>query len=238
MSRASGDKAVKIMSAGSTLYGVRAAIAARDWTFRIEVATDHGHDIHEAAGTGRSDADIVIIPADMLADLSTKGRLASDSARDIGWTGIGIAVRAGRPLPAILDADTLAQAVKDTDKLFLTTAPTGKHIFAALAKIGLGDIVREKLTAFDRATEMLEALSREDAPVLAFGPTTEIAGWRNRGIADGGVLPAKFDLPLAYAAAILNSSTREAQARDVLDYIAGSAGLAHFRTSGVRVNAV
>ena len=224
---------MKILSAGSTLYGARAAAADLLPRARIEIATDHGHLIHEAAAQGKSDADILIIPEDMIEDLEKRGLLADGSRRRIGFTGIGYAVKSGQPVPAIPDGDALAHAVNRAGQLYLTTAPTGVHMRARLAAAGLSSALTGKLRTFDRATEMLAALAAGDGQALAFGPTTELMAWRAKGTGYGGSVPAQFDLPLMYAGGVLKRSADVSGALRVLDEIAGPGGIQHFRQSGV-----
>ena len=66
---------LKILSAGSTLYGLRrcAEMFGRERGIPVQVATDHGHHIHQAALRGEADADVVLLPADMIAALAAAG---------------------------------------------------------------------------------------------------------------------------------------------------------------------
>ncbi len=223
---------LKIKSAGSTVYGLRAAVSACARPDDVEVSTDHGHFIHGFVVEGACDADIVIIPFDMLEDLDRRGLLAGVRRR-IGHTGIGYCVPSGATAPSIADAPGLSAAVLDAAALYLTTAPTGEHMLACLKDIGLRSEIESKLKLFDRASDMLTALAKEHSAVLAFGPTTELLAWRKKGIAYGGSVPFEFDVPLAYDAAVLARSARQDAAGDFLDYLAGPEGLLHFRDSGV-----
>ncbi len=224
---------MKILSAGSTLYGARAAVGSLLPRARIEIATDHGHLIHEAALHGKSDGDILIIPEDMIEDLEKRGLLADGSRRRFGFTGIGYAVKSGQPVPAMTDGEALARAVNGAGQLYLTSAPTGVHMRAWLAGVGLSAALNGKLRTFERATEMLAALAGGDGNTLAFGPTTELMAWRAKGTDYGGSVPPQFDLPLMYAGGVLKRSAEIPGAIRVLDEISGPGGIQHFRQSGV-----
>ncbi len=224
---------LKILSAGSTVYGVRAALAAGAISGPIEIATDHGHEIYQAALAETCDADIIIIPAGMLDVLETKALLAAGSSRAIGTAGIGSAMRAGHPQISILDAASLVHAVRTAARIYLTTAPTGAHMHSCLNALGLQDCLAGKVQKFERATEMLAALSVDPAECLAFGPTTELLAWRDLGVAYGGVLPAEYDVPLAYRAGVLRRSAAPERALDRLNELTGRSGLLHFWNSGV-----
>ena len=87
---------MKIFSAGSTLYGLRACaeMFGRERGIPVQVATDHGHHIHQAALRGEADADVVLLPADMIAVLAAAGVADGGTKVAIGSVRIGAAVEA------------------------------------------------------------------------------------------------------------------------------------------------
>ena len=223
---------MKVLAAGSAIYGLRAAVAAAGAHHSIAVATDHGHDIHRSVIEGRCDADIVIIPSEMIDDLDMRG-LIDCLWRRLGWTGIGYCVRSGETPPVLDGEDSLRAAVIAADKILLTTAPTGEHMRGWLEEMGLADALSAKLLLYGRATDMLAALAQGMTGALAFGPTSELLAWSKKGIAYGGSMPREFDVRVAYDAAVLTTSAHRDEARELLDYLAGPDGLRHFRDSGV-----
>ena len=60
----------------------------------VQVATDHGHHIHQAALRGEADADVVLLPADMTAALAAAGVADGGTKVAIGSVRIGAAVEA------------------------------------------------------------------------------------------------------------------------------------------------
>src|SRR5438552_16311656 len=130
---------IKVLSAGSTLYGLRpcAEIFARDSGTRVDVATDHGHSIHHAALRGEADADVVVLPSDMVAALVAAGLADAETVIAIGSVRIGAAVRADAPQPDVSTMAALRQALAAADAVLLTLAPTGDHLGQGLARPGL-----------------------------------------------------------------------------------------------------
>jgi hypothetical protein len=63
---------LKILSAGSTLYGLRACaeMFGRERGIPVQVATDH---IHQAASRGEVDADVALLSADMICGARGRG---------------------------------------------------------------------------------------------------------------------------------------------------------------------
>ena len=100
---------LKVLSAGSTLYGLRpcAELFTRNSGIPVEVATDHGHNIHRAALRGEADADLVLLPADMIASIVSAGLAEQASVVPIGTVRIGAAVREGAPRPDIATMEAL-----------------------------------------------------------------------------------------------------------------------------------
>jgi molybdate transport system substrate-binding protein len=141
---------IKALSAGSTLYGLRpcAEIFARDSGTPVDVATDHGHRIHHAALQGEADADIVVLPSDMIAALIAAGLADAETVIAIGSVRIGAAVRADVPCPDVSIMAALRQALIAADAVLLTLAPTGDHLMLVIARLGLTDMIAVKLQRF------------------------------------------------------------------------------------------
>jgi len=97
---------LKILSAGSTLYGLRACaeMFGRERGIPVQVATDHGHHIHQAALRGEADADVVLLPADMIAALAAAGVADDGTKVAIGSVRIGAAGVAADRLGALVEA--------------------------------------------------------------------------------------------------------------------------------------
>ena len=134
---------LKILSAGSTLYGLRgcAEMFGRERGIPVQVATDHGHHIHQAALRGEADADVVLLPADMIAALAAAG-VADDGAKvAIGSVRIGAAVHADAPVPDVSTVAALRNALLAADAVLLTRAPTGDPLMQAIARVGVAEAI-------------------------------------------------------------------------------------------------
>ena len=133
---------MKIFSAGSTLYGLRACaeMFGRERGIPVQVATDNGHHIHQAALRGEADADVVLLPADMIAALAAAG-VADDGAKvAIGSVRIGAAVHADAPVPDVSTVAALRNALP-ADAVLLTRAPTGDPLMQAIARVGVAEAI-------------------------------------------------------------------------------------------------
>ncbi|HWI18927.1 MAG TPA: substrate-binding domain-containing protein [Vicinamibacterales bacterium] len=236
MSGASSMRSLKILSAGSTLYGVKpvAEIFTRETGIPVKVATDHGHNIHKFALEGTTDADVVLVPADWSRELVAAGRTEKDALVDIGAVRIGACVREDAPKPDVSTMDAFKQALTAAQTVLLTNAPTGDHLLKVIERIGLADEVGRKLRRFDTATMLNKHLAANPEPgALGFGPTTEILNWRGKGVALAGTVPNEIQVVLAYQAAMLKRTGAGTECRKFLAFLATPAARKYFHDSGV-----
>jgi molybdate transport system substrate-binding protein len=233
---AAGAKALKVLSAGSALYGLRPAaeMFARDAGVAVQVATDHGHNIHRAAMRGGADADVVALPADMIAALAAAGLADRETTVAIGAVRIGAAVRADAPRPDVATMPALRRALLAADAVLLTLAPTGDHLMRVIARLGLGDVIAGKLARFETSTLLNRHLVESAGTgAIGFSPATEIHAWRSMGVAYAGAIPDEVQVVLPYAAAMLVRTQAREAARALLAFLATPAAREHVRASGV-----
>lgn len=229
-------RSLKVLSAGSTLYGMKPAAEAftRETGIAVKVATDHGHNIHKFALEGTTDADVVLVPSDWSRELVATGRADKDALVDIGAVRIGACVREDAPKPDVSTMDALKRALAAAQVVLLTNAPTGDHLLKVIARIGLADDVGRKLKRFDTATLLHKYLAENPVPgALGFGPTTEILNWRGKGVAMAGTVPHEIQVVLPYQAAMLKRTGASAECRRLLTFLATPAARKYLQDSGV-----
>lgn len=229
-------RSLKVLSAGSTLYGLKPAAEAfgRDAGIAVQVATDHGHNIRKFALDGSADADVVLVPTEWASELVAAGRADKDTLVNIGAVRIGAAVRDDAAKPDVANMDALRRAIVATQSLLLTNAPTGDHLMKVIERLGLKDTVAPKLKRFDTATLLNKHLvDNPGAGALGFGPTTEILAWRGKGVALAGTVPDEIQIVLPYQAALLTRTAAREDARRFLAFLATNPARKHFQDSGV-----
>jgi molybdate transport system substrate-binding protein len=229
-------RSLKVLTAGSTLYGVRpcAEMFARGAGVAVDVATDHGHNIHRAALRGEAEADVVVLPADMVAAIVAAGLAEKETVVAIGTVRIGTAVRADAPRPDVSTMDALRRTLAAADAVLLTLAPTGDHLLQVIARLGLADAMAGKLRRFDTSTLLNRHLAESAGPgAIGFGPATEVKSWHGKGVAWGGAIPDEIQVVLPYAAAMLTHTRAGVEARALLAFLATSEARRHFLASGV-----
>jgi molybdate transport system substrate-binding protein len=223
---------LRILSAGSTLHSVRtcAGLATQTANVEIDVSTDHGHNIRDALQRGDAKADVVLLPADMVAALTAKNLL--QESIPLGTVGIGGVVREGVHTPKIETMAQLRDALTSADAVLLTNAPTGEHLMDVVSKLGLRDAVAPRLLRFDTSAKLNIALAARSDNALGFGPETEIrAGTAVRWI---GELPDEIQIALPYAAAIVTGTPQADAARRFIAFLGTPTAREAFAKTGVR----
>lgn len=221
---------LRILSAGSTLHGVRACAALAASPDAFEIATDHGHNIIKAVKRGDARADVVLLPADMISALAALGFVRGKTM--LGTVGIGGVAREGSRVPYISTMENLRAALHEADAVLLTRAPTGDHLLDVIGKLGLTDVVTRKLARFDTSTKLNLALANRRDNALGFGPETEIRA--GKGVRWIGDVPDDIQIALPYAAAMLTTTGEPEAAARLLAFLESAEARAAFAKTGVR----
>jgi molybdate transport system substrate-binding protein len=228
---------LKVLSAGSTLYGMRPAAETftRGAAISVAVATDHGHNIEKFALAGTADADVVVIPTAMMAKLVAADRADKPTLVEIGAVRIGAAVHDKMTRPDVTRMDALRTAVLAAREVLLTNAPTGEHLAQVFARMGIENEIKPKTKRFDTATLLNKYVAEHpQAGALGFGPTTEILTWRSKGVTMAGNLPDEIQVVLPYQAGMLSRTPSADNARKLLAFLATPPARKHFHYSGVQ----
>ena len=229
---------VKVASAGSTLYGASAVtrtFPASAGGARITISTDHGHLLHQRALAGQLDADIVMLPSDMVDDLIQHKQALADPVVRLGSVNIGAAIRTTANVPDVSTSQALSQSLQNAPEIVLTLAPTGAHMMDVITQLGVMSEVEDKLRRFDKSVEVNAWLLDQPSGSLAFGPATEIIAWKDRGIEWCGPIPAAYQVALPYSAALLTSAANSTSAQTFLKFLTSHEARGCFAASGVEL---
>jgi molybdate transport system substrate-binding protein len=113
---------------------------ARDYetqtAVRVEIRSMGG--VEAAKLTRANEAtDIVVLASKVMGALEAEGHLAEGETRDFARSEIGVAVRAGSPLPSLADEQAVKQAMLDAQKICYSTGPSGDHLKALCEQWGV-----------------------------------------------------------------------------------------------------
>jgi molybdate transport system substrate-binding protein len=162
---------------------------------------------------GGASADMLILTAALIAELTRAGHVAAGSAADLGAVATGVAVRSGDPAPAIGGADALRAALSAADGIYFPDprlATAGIHFAKVLERLGIADEVAPRLRTYPNGQTAMAALAAH-AGGRPVGCTQITEILNTRGVTLVGNLPPEFALSTVYTLGIC----AEAQAPDL-----------------------
>jgi len=169
-------------------------------------------------------ADMVILTARMIADLTKENLIAGDSISGIGLVETAIAVRAGDPQVSVNDAAGLRAALLAADTIFVpdTKASTaGIHVAKILQQLGIADDVAARLKIFPNGATAMRHLAETDA-LRPIGCTQSTEIISTKGVILSGSLPPGCELSTLYTAAVTMRATDPLHARALIDLLIGA----------------
>ncbi len=176
--------------------------------------------------------DLVIVPAEALDALAASGAIDPASRRDLGTVGIGVAVRDGAPLPDVSTPEALKRALLAAPSITYMDpqrGTSGQHVDEkVLPALGIRDAVRDK-TVLGEGGYIAEKVARGEV-ALVIHQITEILPVS--GVALAGPLPAPLQKLTVYSGAVGRSAAHAAEARALLEALAGTEGRKAFAARG------
>jgi molybdate transport system substrate-binding protein len=202
---------VKIMSARA----VKSAVSA----ITTQFAQTNGHDVLfdfapvgalEAKLAASESADLIILSTQALRKIEAS--LVPGSRRTLGRTSIGVAVRAGAPLPDIATPDAFrhilltARSIAISDVAVGGTA--GKHLAQLFVRMGIAEAIDRKLLRRASGGDVAQCVADGEAEI---GMTFISEMLPIAGVHVAGPLPGPLGSDTTYEAAVVAaSSEREA----------------------------
>lgn len=229
---------LKIYTAGATREGIGSLAGAikRDLGIEIKTLTNHGHLITEHVKAGETDADIIMVTTDMLAELAEEGLVDLAVTAPLGAIRIGAAVRHGEALPDVSTMAAFETALRAANSIVITEAPSGVHLERVFADLGLTETLEPRLTRYDTGTMVNQHLAAGAAEgEIAFGVATEILFFHEKGVVWAGPLPEEIQMINRYVAAKLTRSDKTAEAKALMAYLTTDAARVAFAATGVEI---
>lgn len=226
---------IKVLSAGA-VQSMVSAIGAE-----FERLSGHWLDLNfGTAGSLRArvhagePADLIILPEAVIATLEKKGMLLPGSAKDLGRTVTGVAVREGAPVPDISTPEAFRRALLAAESVAFNDPNAGgtSGIFFAdvLQRLGVADEVARKAVVVKRGHEVAQALADGQAEI---GSTFISEILPVPGVKVVGPLPAGLDNANTYTAAIPRDSAQPEAARALLRALTEPASRSRWIAAGL-----
>jgi molybdate transport system substrate-binding protein len=230
------SETLKVFTSGATREGLAAGAAALEAGTGIGVSseTTHGHLIRDRVIAGDTDADIVLLPVDMVDDLARRGLVVDGVRASLGNIRIGAAVRQGCPAIDVSTMDALIQTIRAAKSIVITEAPSGQHMDALFREKSLTDEIAKRITRYDTGSMVNEHMAASATEgEIAFGVATEILFFRDKGVHYAGPVPDEVQMKLSYEAALLTRSDKGAAARVMMDWLVRPDWRKAFANTGV-----
>lgn len=179
-------------------------------------------------------ADLVILTAEAIADLESRGLLVPGTATDVGVVHTGIAVRAGDPVPSIADAAALREALRAADAIYFpdpARATAGIHFAKVMRQLGVAEELAPRFRTYPNGHAAATAMAMQcGGRSIGCIQVTEIIAVP--GVALAGLLPHEFELATLYTAAVATSAAQPEAARKLAALLAGSSAAAEREKAG------
>jgi len=170
-------------------------------------------------------ADVVILTAEGIEQLSREGKLIAASRVELGSSGVGLAVRAGAPKPDIRSLQALKDALLSASSVAHSRQGwSGIYFAQLLERLGVADKLKQRVIV--EKGPVGAAIARGEAE-LGAQLLCELAPVP--GIDIVGPLPDEVQNSVVFAAAVMSASAKRAAAQALLDFLGTAAVQAAMR---------
>src|SRR5215831_12591341 len=166
-------------------------------------------------------ADLVILTAESIDDLSRKGMVVAGSRVDIASSGIGLAVRKGASKPDISTPDALKAALLAAKSVSHSkSGMSGIYFPTVLARLGIAEQMKGKIVMPEPGTPIGEVVAKGEAEIgiQQISELLPVAG-----IEIVGPLPAALQKITTFSAGVLTAAKEPDAAAALLKFVAAEA---------------
>ena len=156
---------------------------------------------------GGEAVDLVLMAAAGIDELTGAGKIVSGSATPFVKSGIGIAARAGAPVPDVSSVEAFKRTLLAAGSIAYSTGPSGNYLAGLFERIGIAAGIKAK-TQIMQGIPVGDVVARGDAEI-GFQQIPELLPVK--GIQYLGPLPPEIQYRTVFAAG-LHVSAKQAQA--------------------------
>jgi molybdate transport system substrate-binding protein len=168
-------------------------------------------------------ADVIVLTAALIDELSGQGLVAAGSRVDLGKVGTGVAVRAGTPLPDVRNTHVLRGNLLAATKIVCpdpAVATAGKVVLNALDRLGITGQVKTRLQYFPSGYPAMAYLAQSTG-TLEMGITQITEIMANPGVTLVGPLPPELQNIAVYSVGLAAHSAHSEQAKEFIRRLTG-----------------
>ena len=177
-------------------------------------------------------ADIVIVAADALEQLTANGRIVRGSRVDLAQSSIAMAVRRGAPPPDISSVEALKRTLLTARSVACSASVSGDYLMRELfPRLGIADEMRGKTQRIERE-RVGDVVARGEADI-GFQQLSELQPIS--GIDIVGLLPAEVQRVTVVSAGVAATAKHAGAARAFLAFLASPAAQQVIADSGLEL---
>ena len=199
-----------------------------------------------ASGGGASDSipvrlergerfDVLSMSQAGLLAMIDRGVVRADTRVDLATSSIGMAVRAGAPLPDISTPEAFTRALLDAESIGYSASVSGTYVSTELfPRLGLAEQLAPKSRRI--LSERVAAVVARGDVEIGFQQVSEILSIE--GAAYAGPIPDEYQLVTTFSAGMTTAARNPAGARRLLDFLSSAAAAPTIAESGLQPLAV
>ena len=174
--------------------------------------------------------DLVVLARPAVEGLIKEGKVAPGGRVDLANSGVGVAVRAGAPRPDVSSADALKRTLLAAKSIAYSSGPSGAHIAALLARMGIADQVKGKVLQTTPGNPVGHFIARGEAEI-GFQQISELLPIA--GIEYLGPLPAEIQEITVFSGGLHASAKAPAATQALLKFLTSPAAASVIRKKGM-----
>jgi molybdate transport system substrate-binding protein len=196
---------------------------------KLNVSVDLAADVVRRVNAGEA-FDLAVAAPGQIDGLVKDGKLIADTRTDLTRAGIGVEVRKGAPKPDISTADAFKRAMLDAKSIgYLKTGTSGQMVAAMLARIGLTEAIKSKVTLPD--TDIVSEMVAEGKIEIGMVNISQVL--TTPGVDLVGPLPPELQSYIVFSAGVSASSKPPDAVRDLIKFLKSPAAVAVMKAQGM-----
>ena len=174
--------------------------------------------------------DVAILNPLVLDDLIKQGKIVSGTRVDIGWAGLGVAVRAGAPKPDVSSVEAFKRTLLNAKSIaFPWEGASGIYFANLLVRLGIAEDMKPKLKPMP-AEDTVEVVARGEADIVVVIASRIVDV---PGVEAAGLLPSELQTSIGIAAGVSSNASEPAAAKVLTQFFTSPAAALIIKAKGL-----
>ncbi len=200
---------LKILSAGAVKRGVARVVAAfeKDTGHKVEIEFTPVPEVRRRVAAGET-ADVVVATPAALDDFAAQKKIAADSRGFLGRSRMGVVIHADAPVPAVADTEAFKKLLLAASHVVRNEASSGIYTEKLLAKLGLADVLGDKLVVVKTGSGIMQYVADHPAQAVGLAQISELMVMMDKGcrVKLAAPLPDEIQNMTSYDAAAMTGA--------------------------------